>query len=211
MRDEGHELTGVDFDLDDDRGAKHTSANTSSVRSGTHTRQSSGASGTSDHSSHSGKPVIRTWRDAFARLQSDFGSDPSSADMKVALLKFLEYLPPQYVAAAVEFVRTKREQNEAVNIDALGNYFMMLDQTSAEVRRLTSSVPSLSSSSLSSGSQHSYGSRKRSPLSLSRPQSPSSTRRSKLDEHLADFAPSRPNVYNLLHSKEDDGTDTTSQ
>jgi len=184
-------------DTEEDRAARHTSANTSSVRSG-HARNNSGASST--YSSRSGHASPTSWRDAFVRLQTRLGPDPTPVAMKLAMVQFFDSLPPAYYQAAAEFIKLRRETGEPVNLDALGFYFTMLDQSAAEARSISRSTPPLRSS-------RSPPLRKPSPLSLkAKSYSPTSPRRSRErndgdhDHHFADFAPSRPHVSNLLLS-----------
>jgi hypothetical protein len=123
--------------------------------------------------------------------------------MKVALLKFLKDLPPFYATAAADFVQTRRDKNLIVNLDALGQYFALLDQTSVQACQLPKPTPPPRSCSSRSPMS------KRSPsFSIkASPKSPTSPRASRInhktggDDHFVDFAPSRPHVSNLLLSE----------
>lgn len=141
------------------------------------------------HSSPSPVPTIcPALRMQFAKLRDDLAS-ASSRDETLSLISaFIVALPSFYSDAAQHFVLSRRRAGLGVNIDALAEHFSLLDQTAAvaspraEPRRKSNGPLSMSPS--------------RSPIKLPSPVAhvPS--------HELKGFAPSRPNVANLLMDDE---------
>lgn len=157
-------------------------------------------------------------RRRFTELRMSLQDVETREDMIQTLSAFVASLPPFYAAAAGHHVEMQRRQGVPVNIDSLAAYFSKLEQTASvpdqqqHMHQPVSPVPHLHHP-VSPGQATTNGRSpatsdpvtiKKPPRNVADSRAPLPTGPNSSPPNFIDFAPSRPQLSNLLRSESSD-------